>query len=100
MNAPEVRLHPNAARWVAERGGTLTLRSSPRNGCCGGTAHLTVAEPGRPEDPADWEVRTVDGVTVYLDPALAGQAGPFTVRAEGLLGWRRLFVELSASGEA
>lgn len=93
MSAPAVRLHPDAARWVAARDGALTLRASPRHGCCGGTAHLPVAEPGVPEDAAGWAVRTVDGVTVYVDPALAEQDGPFTVRAEGFLGWRRLFVE-------
>ena len=95
MSAPEVRLHPEATQWVADRGGALTLRASPRHGCCGGTASLPVAEPGRPDDPADWSMRTVDGVAVYLDRALTGQEGPFIVRAEGFLGWRRLFVEVA-----
>ncbi|MFP4561257.1 MAG: hypothetical protein ACLFRB_08750 [Thiohalorhabdus sp.] len=32
MSTPAVRLDPAAARWVAARGGALTLRSSPRRG--------------------------------------------------------------------
>lgn len=91
--APDVRLDPGAARWAARRGGAITLRPSPRHGCCGGTATLAVAEPRKPDDPADWLVRTIDGITVYIDPTLADHPDVLTVRAEGFLGWWRLFVE-------
>ena len=98
MSAPAVRLDPAAARWLAGRGGALTLRVSPRHGCCGGTAQLPVAEPGAPADPVAWAVRTVDGVTVYVDPGLAGQERALVVRAEGFWGWQRLFVECADNG--
>lgn len=95
---PALRLDPAAARWLAARGGAVTLRSSPRHGCCGGTAHLPVAEPGAPAEAGNWEARRVDGVTVYLDPALTGHGEALVVRAEGFWGWRRLFVEHAEAG--
>lgn len=90
---PEVRLDTEAVRWVSGQGGVVTLRPSPRHGCCGGTAILPVAEARRPDHPADWLVQTIDGITVYVDPAMAAHPGVLTVRAEGFLRWRRLFVE-------
>lgn len=90
---PDVRLDAEAARWVAGQGGVITLRPSPRHGCCGGTAILPVAEVRQPDQPADWLVTTIDGITVYIDPAMAAHSGALTIRAEGFLRWRRLFVE-------
>ena len=90
---PPLRLDASAAEWLAQKGGSVTVRASPRHGCCGGTAYLPVAEVGMPSDPADWSVQACDGIAVYLDPALAGPGGVLTVRAEGFGRWRRLFVE-------
>ncbi|MFO7857966.1 MAG: CC/Se motif family (seleno)protein [Ectothiorhodospiraceae bacterium] len=92
MTAPVVRVDAVAARWLARRGGVVTVWASPRYGCCGGGAGLPVAEARQPAEPDAWDVQSVAGVTCYIDPALAS-AGPLTVRAEGFLGWRRLFVE-------
>ena len=87
-----MQVDPAAARWLARRGGVVTVWPSPRYGCCGGSAGLPVAEVRQPADPDAWHVQSIAGVTCYIDPALA-DAGPLTLRAEGFFGWRRLFVE-------
>lgn len=90
---PDVRLDAEAARWAAQQGGAITLRPSPRHGCCGGTAILPVAEARAPDKPEAWLIREIDGVTVYVDPAMVGHPDTLMIRTEGFLRWRRLFVE-------
>ena len=94
MTLPTVRLDPAAARWLAKQGDAVTLRASPRHGCCGGTAPLPVAELGAPGDPAGWPVHEIAGITVYLDPTLPVAGGMLTVQVEGFARWQRLFVEV------
>ena len=94
MGSLALAIEPAAREWIGKRGGgAMTLRASPRHGCCGGMARLPVAAPGVPDDVAEWETRTVDGVSVRLDPMLGGKDRALTIRVEGFLGWRRLFVE-------
>ncbi len=97
----QIRLSPEARQWLQGRHDAVTLRVSPRHGCCGGTAGVPVAEPGTPVDPAAFQRVVVDGITVFLAPELeSGEA--FTIRVEGFLGLKRLFVEgatLSAGKE-
>jgi hypothetical protein len=97
VTPPAVRLDPAAASWLTRKGGAVTLRASPRHGCCGGTAHLPVAEAGAPDDPAGWPVHEIRGITVYVDPALTDPGAVLTVRVEGFGRWRRLFVEEAAT---
>ena len=99
MSTPAVRLDAAAADWLAQKGGSVTVRASPRHGCCGGTAHLPVAEVGAPANPAGWSRREIDGIAVYVDPALTGMSGVLTIRLEGIARWRRLFVEVATAGE-
>mgnify|MGYP006434848943 CR=1 FL=1 len=86
-------IEPAARDWIRQRGGAVTLRATPHYGCCGGMARVPAADPGVPDDAAEWESVTVDGVSVRLDPMLAGDNRTLTIRVEGFLGWRRLFVE-------
>jgi len=95
---PPLRLDASAAEWLAQKGGSVTVRASPRHGCCGGTAHLPVAEVGAPADPVGWSVQECDGITVYVDPALTDPGAVLIVRVEGFSRWRRLFVEEDAAG--
>ncbi len=82
-----------AIDWIQRHGGVVTLRQSPRHGCCGGTAMLPVAEARTPEMAQEWIVRDIHGVTVYIDRELDAHAGSLTIRAEGFRHWQRLFVE-------
>jgi hypothetical protein len=84
-------LSPEAAAYARARGGALTVRASPRHGCCGGTVGVPVAEAAAPPDPAAYRRADADGVAVYLDPALGG--APLGVGLNALLGMRSLYVE-------
>jgi hypothetical protein len=98
VTPPAVRLDPAAAAWLADKGSAVTLRASPRHGCCGGTAHLPVAAAGVPWDPAGWAMQEIGDIRVFVDPALTDPGGVLTVRVEGFARWRRLFVEEAAAG--
>ncbi|CAN5368510.1 CC/Se motif family (seleno)protein [soil metagenome] len=72
-------------------GRPVVLRSSPRHGCCGGTALLPVVEVGPPDDPTAYEHADVHGVEVFVDPRL-DDVRWLTIDLDGLLRWRRLVV--------
>jgi len=93
MTAPRVTITEEARQWLHARGGALTLRDSPRHGCCGGRAFVPVADPDAPADPVGCTRRRVDGVDVYLAPAIAARAAAVRVGLDGFWKWRRLVVE-------
>lgn len=79
--------------YLQRQGGALTIRSSPRHGCCGGTVAVPVAEAGAPRDAAGYQVEEREGVRVYLERELAAAVdGPVRVELEGFGPWRRLWV--------
>lgn len=86
-----ITLTPAARDWVLARGGALTVRAAPQHGCCGGHAAVPMAEARVPEAWEDYQVLSVQGVTVYLAKALS--EGPYQVDLEGLWRWNRLVVE-------
>ena len=87
----EVELTQAARDWVSEQGGVLTLRAMPQHGCCGGHATVPVAEVRAPDSKSDYEVLTVDGVTIYRAKVLA--EGAYRIDLAGFWRWRRLHVE-------
>ncbi len=91
----DIRLSSDARNWLQGRYDAVTLRVSPRHGCCGGTAGVPVAEPGPPENEAAFRRFDVDGITVYLAAELESEQA-YTIRVEGFWGLRRLFVEGAA----
>lgn len=91
-SGPSIRLEATAARHAARCGGAITLRGTPRHGCCGDTALVPVAETGAPADRDAWRAQTVDGITVHLDSALGGHEGYLKICASGFGRWQRLFV--------
>jgi len=92
-SGPCIVVDRGARDWIHRHGGALTLRPSPRHGCCGGTVAVPVAEARTPDRPADWMIEDAAGVRVYLAPELAERDVTLTIRAEGVWRWRRLFVE-------
>ncbi len=94
---PRVVVDAAARDWLRRQGSAVTVRGSPRHGCCGGTVAVPVAEARTPDQPVDWMIEEADGVRVYLAPELAELDVTLTIRAEGFWRWRRLFVE-RASG--
>ena len=92
MNALAVTVTPEAAAFARARGGALTLRRTPRHGCCGGTVSLAVAEAAAPPDPAGFARHDFDDLAVFVEPGLTDE-GPLSVGLDRLLGLRSLFVE-------
>ncbi len=91
-----ISLTEAARDWIRERGGAVTLRVSPRHGCCGGQAGLPVAEPGAPEARQDYAARRIDDIEVFHDRSLG--PGPYRVDLVGLWRWQRLSVEGDIGG--
>ncbi|MFN3597351.1 MAG: CC/Se motif family (seleno)protein [Rubricoccaceae bacterium] len=92
MDTPAVTVTPEAAAFIRARGGALTLRRTPRHGCCGGTVALAVAEAAAPSAPEAFSRYTLGELTLYLEPGLEA-SGPLRVGLDRLLGLRSLFVE-------
>ncbi|MDI5921067.1 CC/Se motif family (seleno)protein [Halomonas sp. LR5S13] len=82
---------PRAREWLRRKGGVATLRLSPRHGCCGGGADVTVAEARAPDEPERYTRLEFEDVTLHLDPSLVDQE--LRVDVDGFLGLRHLFVE-------
>lgn len=101
MNAPgpaamDIRFEPAAREYLSKHGDAVTLRGSLRNGCCGGTAFIPVAEPGPPREPDRYRTLVVDGVTVYIEAEMTGQAEPIVIGLDSLWRWQRLRVDGTA----
>ena len=92
MDAPAVTLTPAAAAFARARGGELTLRRTPRHGCCGGTVSLAVVEATAPPDAAGFVRHDLGDLNVYVEPGLTA-SGPLRVGLYRFLGLRSLFVE-------
>lgn len=83
--------HLTASAHAYLAGRPVHVRSSPRHGCCGGTASVPVAELGVPEDLDGVECFEVSGIEIYVDRGL-GVDGSWTIDTDGFARWRRLVV--------
>ena len=93
MSALALVFGPGLVPYLMRRGASVTLRASPRHGCCGGTVDVPVAELGAPTNTERYEVIEREGVRVYLELGLRRAARePVTVGLEGFGPWRRLWV--------
>lgn len=96
MSGVEARLTlmPEATAYLERHGSALTIRSSPRHGCCGGTVGVPVAEPGPPPDASGFDAMESDGVRVYVDRELVTtEHETITVGVDGFGPLRRLWVQ-------
>lgn len=84
--------HLTASAHAYLAGRPVHVRSSPRHGCCGGSASIPVAEPGAPEELDDVERFEVSGTVVYVDQGLLGVDSSWTIDTDGFARWRRLVV--------
>lgn len=93
MNDPVLVFSAGLVPYLVGRGATLTLRASPRHGCCGGTVAVPVAELGAPANAQRYDLIEREGVRVYLEHGLLSAAREtVTVGLEGFGPWRRLWV--------
>lgn len=96
-----VDLTPEAAAYVRQRGGALTLRHSPRHGCCGGTVALPIVEVGAPRSASAYsrrELGTEAGpVLLFVAPELLAREGPLRIGLDRLFGLTALYAERATS---
>lgn len=97
MTALRIAIDAEAQAWLRHRGGALTLRYSPRHGCCGGSARLPVAEPQAPADPTGFHWRRLHGLDVFVARDFADSGEPVRVGLDGFWKWCRLTVDGAAS---
>jgi hypothetical protein len=93
MKQPVLDISPEATDFIRRQGGTLVLRSALRNGCCGGTVAIPVAEAGCDRGAMEsYDRFTCGDVLVYIDRALAS-SGTARVSLDRVGPFRRLAVE-------
>ncbi|AQU82930.1 MULTISPECIES: CC/Se motif family (seleno)protein [unclassified Halomonas] len=80
-----------AIAFIKQHGGILTVRLSPRHGCCGGLANVAVAEANLPADPSLYQRHHYEDITLFIDPTLVGQG--LRVNVEGWWKLRHLYVD-------
>lgn len=73
-------------------GRPVFVRASRRNGCCGGTAAVPVAEAGAPEMLDGVDYFNVSGIEIYVERGLLGAGKSCTIDTDGFSRWRRLVV--------
>ncbi|MWJ27042.1 hypothetical protein GPM19_02290 [Halomonas sp. ZH2S] len=86
-----IKVSDRAREWLKSKGGVATVRLSPRHGCCGGGADITVAEARVPDAPERYTCVEQEEVTLHIDPALVDQ--DLRLDVEGFMGMKKLFVE-------
>ena len=70
MSNLKVTIDDDACAFLEKHESSLTLRASPRHGCCGGTVFLPVAEAGIPRDSENWASVEHNAIRIYIEPGL------------------------------
>ncbi|WP_339935605.1 CC/Se motif family (seleno)protein [Vreelandella glaciei] len=81
----------DAKAFIKQQGGVVTVRLSPRHGCCGGLANVAVAEASAPKDPSLYQRHSDEDITLFLATELAYQG--LRVDVEGVWKLRHLYVD-------
>ena len=80
-----------AKAFIKQQGGVVTVRLSPRHGCCGGLANVAVAEANAPKDPSLYQRHSDEDITLFIATELAYQG--LRVDVEGVWKLRHLYVD-------
>ncbi|MDN6321664.1 MAG: hypothetical protein L0J73_03190 [Halomonas sp.] len=88
-----IDIDTSAAAFIKQQGGVVTVRLSPRHGCCGGLANVAVAEASAPKDPALYQRHSYRDITLFIAPELVNQG--LSVNVEGWWKLRHLYVDTS-----
>ena len=83
-----------AIAFIKQHGGHVTVRRSPRHGCCGGTAYIAVAEAQTPNDTAAFQRHEYQSIILWIDPLLAYQG--LRIGIEGWWKLRHLYIDGAA----
>ena len=83
-----------AADYVRSKRGVLTLRTSPRHGCCGGTVDLATADTEPPTNRQAYIQVEQRGLTVYVHRGLVRfNASPIRVDLDQLWLWTSFCIQ-------
>ncbi|NYS79803.1 MULTISPECIES: CC/Se motif family (seleno)protein [Halomonadaceae] len=80
-----------AKAFIKQQGGVVTVRLSPRHGCCGGLANVAVAEASAPKNPSLYQRHSDEDITLFIATELAYQG--LRVDVEGVWKLRHLYVD-------
>ena len=86
-----IEIGSRAIAFIKQHGGVVTVRLSPRHGCCGGVANVAVAEASPPADPSLYQRHYYRDITLFIAPELVGQG--LTINVEGFWKLRHLYVD-------
>jgi hypothetical protein len=90
----QITIDSEAKQYLIKHDAALTLRSSPRHGCCGGTVFLPIAEPGRTQGSELWTAIEQDGIHIYIEPSISlPDHTHLRIGVDKLLMMTRLWVE-------
>jgi len=56
---PIIEIEEKAAAFIKQQGGVVTVRFSPRHGCCGGTSRIVIVEVSLGVDVSAMTMRDV-----------------------------------------
>lgn len=82
---------PDAAAYIKEQNKPVYLDIPPLIGCCIHLKESPAVRFGEPRDPENYNLRTLEGVTVFVPHELPDQ--PLTIVVNSFLGFKRLSVE-------
>ena len=92
-----VSIDDEAVEYVREKEGVLTIRPSPRHGCCGGRVELAVASTEPPSDLEAYVETERQGLTVYVHKSFVSLSdAPLHVGLDRLWLWSSLYVEAAS----
>lgn len=86
-----IDISSDALDFIKQQGGVVTVRLSPKHGCCGGLANVTVAEANQPANSSLYQDYHYQDITLFIDPTLVGQG--LSVNVEGWWRLRHLYVD-------
>ncbi|WP_103020332.1 CC/Se motif family (seleno)protein [Salinibacter altiplanensis] len=93
----ELSIDEEAVDYAREEGGVLTIRPSPRHGCCGGRVELAVASTESPADLEAYVETERQGLTVYVHRGFVSlNNAPLHVGLDRLWLWSALYVEAAS----
>lgn len=86
-----IEIDDSALDFIKQQGGVITIRLSPKHGCCGGSANLAVAEARCPDETQTYLHHIQDDIAIYIVPVLTNEN--LRIGTEGWWKFRRLYVD-------
>ncbi len=94
----DLSIDEEAAAYAREEGGVLTIRPSPRHGCCGGRVDMATVGTEPPADLEAYVETERQGLTVYVHRSFVSLSdAPLHVGLDRLWLWSSLYVEGATS---